>query len=102
MLGTGGEICKNVAANPMSKVKRTWMPSTSGARPVEKCGVLRLTLSQLLPLHPTNLALISGASHTGERARSRRLTEVNTLEAFLGKDLCKINPTTPVILTSEN
>lgn len=50
-----------------------------------KCGVLRLTLSQLLPLHPTNLVLISGASHTGERARSHRLMEVNTLEAFLGK-----------------
>lgn len=66
-----------------------------------KCGVLRLTLSQLLPLHPTNLALISGASHTGERARSLRLMEVTTLEAFLGEGLCKINPTAPVILTSE-
>lgn len=38
MLGTGGEICKNVAANPMSDVKRTWMPSNSGARPVEMWG----------------------------------------------------------------
>lgn len=66
-----------------------------------KCGVLRLTLSQLLPLHPTNSALISGASHTGERARSRRLTAVTTLEAFLGEALCKINPTTTIILTSQ-
>lgn len=66
-----------------------------------KCGVLRLTLSQLLPLHPTKSALISGVSHTDERARSRRLTEVTTLEAFLGEGLCKIKPTTPVILTSE-
>lgn len=67
---------------PRSKGHGCRAPQAQGR---SKCGVLRLTLSQLLPLHPTNSALISGASHTGKRARCRRRTVVTTWEAFPGE-----------------
>lgn len=72
---------------PTSKGHGCRAPQAQGR---SNCGVLRLTLSQLLPLHPTNSALISGASRTGERARCRRRTVATILEAFPGEILCKV------------